>query len=238
MKKKILITRPQPDADLLAKALWEMGYETLIEPMLHIEQLPVAVPDLNDCEGLIFTSANGVRSFRALCDIRDKPVFTVGDKTAADAKQAGFRRVQSAGQTVMDLAQALNKKKGVYVHCRGQDTSHSLKALLSHNKKITINDVVLYKAQKTAFLSESVLKALKNNEISCALFYSRRTANAFVDVIHDHDCTPYIAHIKALCLADSMIESLSVLPWKEIQLADEPTQEAMFTLLKKIETKL
>jgi uroporphyrinogen-III synthase len=84
-----------------------LGFEPVIAPLLAIRPIPQAVPDLTAITTLAFTSANGVAAFAALTPDRTRPVFTVGDATAAAARAAGFDRVQSAGGDLDRLAALL-----------------------------------------------------------------------------------------------------------------------------------
>ena len=232
MAQKILITRPQADAEILVEELKVLGFESLIEPMLSIEAINVNLPDLSPFDGFVFTSANGVRSFADLSDVRDKLVFTVGEKTAYEAMQVGFTNVQSSGHDVAALAAFLKTQKGLYAHFRGQNVTCSLVDLLEGVETIDIKEFIVYRAVKSVQISTNTLRNLANNKISAVLFYSKRTAKTFVELLQRHECTSLVEGIKALCLADSMIECLSVLPWQEIEVAAHPDQQSMLELLK------
>lgn len=232
MIQKILITRPKEDAEILAGEIEALGFETLIEPMLVIKHVEVDLPDLSPFDGFIFTSSNGVRSFSSLSDVRDQPVFTVGEKTAYEAIQAGFSNVQSSGRDVTALVEFLKTQKGMYAHFRGQDITKSLVGELSDFQEMEIKEFITYRAEKVTEISPNILKNIENNNVSNVLFYSKRTAKTFVQLIQNCECTSFVRSIKALCLADSMVECLSVLPWKEIQVAKHPDQGSMLELLK------
>jgi uroporphyrinogen-III synthase len=159
----------------------------------------------------------------------------VGEKTAYEAKKIGFKSVQSADKDALALAEVLRAEKGLYVHFRGQDISKSLIGLLADQEGLTIEEFTLYRAVKASQISTKTLKYMGNNEVSHALFYSKRTAKTFVELLQRHECTSFVKGIKALCLADSMVECLSVLPWQEIKVAAHPDQQSMLELLKEKE---
>lgn len=79
----------------------------MVAPLLAIQPVSQAAPDLTGIAALAFTSANGVAAFAALTPDRTCPVFTVGDATAQAARAAGFARVQSAGGDLESLAALL-----------------------------------------------------------------------------------------------------------------------------------
>ena len=62
MKPSILITRPIIDAEILAEKLQRHGFTPLIIPMMEVKFLPDAILPDDESNGLIFTSANGVRA--------------------------------------------------------------------------------------------------------------------------------------------------------------------------------
>ena len=105
---KVLVTRPEGDAEQLAARLAERGHASVIENLLTIRFRPEAArslgPFLDGVQALLFTSANGVRAFAAASERRDFRVFAVGNATAAAARAAGFAEVTSAGGAVDDLA--------------------------------------------------------------------------------------------------------------------------------------
>lgn len=232
MKNKILITRPEYDAYILANELKEMGYNSIIESMLNINNLKIDLPDLSIFDGLIFTSSNGVRAYSEISNFYDKPVLTVGDKTAHEARKIGFKNVHSAGNNVAELLFFLKSQKGVYAHFRGKHVKDSLSLLLEDIGNINIEEFEVYNAIKSNDISYNTLKLLNNNEISHVVFYSRRTAESFVELIVAKNCMHYFECINALCLADSMVRCLSVLPWKDIKISKHPNQQSMLELLK------
>ena len=91
----VLITRSAEGADAYGDFITAQGHQVLYEPMLSIEALDVPLPDLSPYQALIFTSVHAVTIFAAQSDVRDIPVFTVGDVTAY-AAQADVRQDQSA----------------------------------------------------------------------------------------------------------------------------------------------
>ncbi|MBL8670540.1 MAG: uroporphyrinogen-III synthase [Alphaproteobacteria bacterium] len=126
----LVVTRPLDDAIPVAERLRAAGFKVLIEPMLSIRFRPGTGIDLTGVRALLFTSANGVRSFvhafvtaeskaaerpRADVRLRDAAdalaltVYTTGDATAAVAREAGFGTVRSAqgdGEALVKLAMA------------------------------------------------------------------------------------------------------------------------------------
>nr|WP_314526918.1 uroporphyrinogen-III synthase [uncultured Brevundimonas sp.] len=104
---RIWITRAEPGASRTAARLTAMGLDPIVAPLLAVETLNPALPDLTTFDALVFTSPNGVAAFAPLTLRRDQPVFAVGDATAQAASTAGFTEVRSAQGDLTNLAQLI-----------------------------------------------------------------------------------------------------------------------------------
>jgi len=235
MKQKVLITRPINDAQETANILRQKGYDVFCENFLTVHYHEIKIPDLNNFEGLIFTSRHAVRMLCQNTDQRDVPVFTVGDKTAEEASLNKFKDIKSAAGDVGDLVQLLNdnlKSVKPYLYARGRDVSAPLAEMLLGQD---VNEIILYHTDKNDEISSDCLEMLQKHAFSHILFYSKRTAVAFAEVIEANPqktaLLDGLKEAKALCLGSSMVEYLSILPWQSIEVAQEPNQQALMALL-------
>ncbi|NQZ14034.1 MAG: uroporphyrinogen-III synthase [Alphaproteobacteria bacterium] len=235
MPETVLITRPIDNAMPLAKVLEEMGCHVLIEPMLTIEPIAFDRIDFSKFDGFIFTSKNAIKSLPNDFSAHEKPIYTVGQSTAEEALQTGFQNVQCTGKDVEELISSLTEKAGSYAYFQGENVTVSISERLMKIPGISIQNIVSYRAVPAPNFSDNILKIIINSGIEYVLFYSRRTADNFVHLMHKNDCTRAAESIQVLCLADSMLESLSVLPWKQIHVSDYPDQKHMLALLKEVQ---
>ena len=106
---KVLITRPEPDASALAEILRGKSYSPLLEPLLTIAPVEVGALCLQDVQAVLLTSTNGLRAFASLTTERYIWLFTVGEKTAEEAKKLGFCNVMSAGGSSASLIELTEK---------------------------------------------------------------------------------------------------------------------------------
>jgi uroporphyrinogen-III synthase len=104
---RVLVTRSEPGASETAQRLADLGYTPIVEPLFDIEMIPAVLPPH---DALAFTSANGVRAFGRLSQTRDRPVFSVGSRTAQEALDLGFTQVMSADGDVGALAALIAEK--------------------------------------------------------------------------------------------------------------------------------
>jgi uroporphyrinogen-III synthase len=234
LRGTVLITRPEEDAAQIAQELEDQNYQVLCEPFLKISFLDIALPDLKAYAGIIFTSINAVRAVKGKITEFDLPVFCVGHRTHDEAVEAGFRNVQSAEGTVDDLSCLITSQKPnqAYLYIRGQHISKDLGALVTD---IKIDEVIAYHAEKIEEISNISRQILMRGEMSAVLFFSVRTAEAFVEWVKGDSQSINIAaalgRSRALCLGDSMVEYLSEIPWKDIQVAEHPNRLSLMRLL-------
>lgn len=114
----VWITRAEPGASATAAAVKRLGFEPLVAPLLEVRPLPAELPHVDAYDHLIFTSANAVRRFADLTDLRGKPVYAVGPATADAARGLGFSTVVSADGDLTTLSDLLVEQRlaGVALH--------------------------------------------------------------------------------------------------------------------------
>jgi uroporphyrinogen-III synthase len=232
----VLVTRAEGDAEKLAARLAERGHRSIIENLLTIRFRPEAArgiaPFLDGVQALLFTSANGVRAFAAASARRDFRTFAVGEATAAAARAAGFAEVTSAGGAVDDLAKLvigrLKPKAGALFHAAASVTAGDLQGLLEA-AGFTVRRAVLYEAAESERLSDPTRAAIARHEIDAALFFSPRTAAAFVRLAAglEEGCK----HMVAVALSSAVAERVALLPWRRIAVAAAPNEAALLAAL-------
>lgn len=232
---RLLLTRPRDDAELLAAELRRAGHDVLIEPMLEIRHLPNAAPDLGGVQAVLLTSANGARAFAAATSRRDLPVCAVGDATARAATAAGFTQVASADGDVAALAtlarEQLDPAAGRLLHVAGSTVAGDLSALLGA-AGFAVDRAVLYEARQATALSPACRHALRDRGLDAALFFSPRSAAAFVRLADAADLAEACRHLVAFCLSQAVADAAGVVPWRGVNVAVRPTQADLIDLLR------
>ncbi len=242
MTLRALVTRPEEDAAPLAAALAERGIDVTLEPLLAIRPLAEAPIDLTDVQALLFTSANGVRSFaelagaRGLAGWRELPAFAVGNATAAAAHSAGFARVESAAGDVAALAklaaERLDPKAGALFHAAGSAVAGDLAGLLEQ-AGFTLRREMLYEARPADQLSPATVTNLGNGWFDLVLFFSPRTAATFATLARAAGAGAVngCGKAAALCLSQAVATAARELPWREVQVAARPELTALLDLI-------
>ncbi len=236
---RILLTRAQPDADLFAARLAEAGIGSVVAPIFEIRPTTNLAPDMTGVSGLLFTSANGVRTLAGLIDRRDLPAYTVGDATARAAEEAGFSNVESAGGDVASLAELVRERAsprdGTLFHPAGQERAGDLRVLLGQYG-FTVRREVLYRAAIVDDLPGTARAALRSGVLAGAAFFSPRTAGAFATLVREaglaSDCADLVAYCLSEAVAGALATSDSRLVWRRVAVAARPTGDDLLNMIR------
>ncbi|MBT6117265.1 MAG: uroporphyrinogen-III synthase [Rhodospirillaceae bacterium] len=230
---RVLVTRPEPEASRLAAALAARGIESALAPLMEIRDRPQAL-SLDGVRAVLATSANGVRAFARAEPGRDLPLFAVGAATAEAARDAGFRHVVTAGGDVATLAERvvrdLDPAAGALLHVAGTVTAGDLAGRLGASG-FEVRRAVLYEARPVARLPAAAVAALRAGEIDGVLFFSPRTARAFVSLIRTARIAPGLRNSTAYCLSRAVAAEAAALEWRAVHVAETPDQPALLSLV-------
>ncbi len=203
-------------------------------PMLTIILNRGPEPDLSGIQGILFTSANGVRAFAKVAPRRDLPVFAVGDRTAVAARDAGFTLVESAGGDVDSLVRLVRDRctprAGAFLHPAGSDVAGDLAGQLGA-AGFAVRRTVLYHAEAATTLSQEVVLALSEHLIDLALFYSPRSAATFVSLARRDGLEKACEKLEILCLSKAVAEAADPIMWRRVMIAPHPVQDALLDTL-------
>jgi len=237
---RVLITRPREDAAPLAARLAAKGIDSLIEPLLLIHLLPGAPLDLAGLQGLLVTSANGVRAFAARQPDRDIPVYAVGDASARAAGEAAFAEVHSAGgdvDTLADLvADRLDPDDGALLHIAGSAVAGDLAGRLE-GAGFGYRRAVLYAAETATSLSEDALSALRGGGLQGVMMFSPRTAATFAELLAQAGLAAACGGLEGFCLSAAVQARVAHLPWRRLTVAERPEQDALLALVEAAATR-
>lgn len=231
----VLNTRPDTDSADLLNALEQRGYRHLSAPMLTITFPDPAEPfDIAPYQALIFTSANGVRAFTRLSDDRNLPALCVGDATARICADMGFGTIHSANGDIHDLAELIREKidpaQGPLFHPAARKTAGDLGQML-RDHGYQVDRETVYEAVATTEFPNDVLDALKGHHVDTVLFFSPRTAETFVKLVHSYKLEKDLLGVSAVCLSPAVQSRISDLTWHRTHVASQPTQEYLLYVL-------
>jgi len=132
--QRIWVTRTEPQAQVTAARLRNLGLKPVVAPVLEARTMADAVIDLTGVDAIAFTSGHGVQAFASLCAERNLPAFAVGDTTAELARKAGFTEVTISNGGAQGLARAVGAaqpKPGLVLNPAAMEPSADMQALLA-----------------------------------------------------------------------------------------------------------
>jgi uroporphyrinogen-III synthase len=232
---RLLLTRPQAEAERTAAALRERGHEVVVAPLLAIEILPDAEIGAGPWAAILVTSANAVRALaghRRRADFYGIPVFTVGKHTAAAMRELGFTAVVSADGNVTDLAGlvvARQKPGAPLLYLAGEERSGDLAGML-RAQDFAVHTALVYRAVAAKTLPRQATDALRAG-IDGVLHFSRRSAEAYLDAARSAGV--YEAALTKpvhFCLSDRVAEPLVAAGARTIRIAARPEEGALIAL--------
>lgn len=218
---RVAITRAEPGASETAARVRARGAEAILAPLLTI--VPCGYDtNTEGAQAIIFTSSNGVRAFPDARGARDRIVLTVGDVTAAAAREAGFSDVRSADGDVRSLAALvkgqLDPAKGKLIHIAGDHVAGDLGGEL-RAAGFSVERRLAYASVAAAPLPEAL-----NGPLDIVLFHSPRAAQRFVEL-----GAPNAVNLVAGCMSTAIAEAAGQTSWKRIITAAKPREDDLLT---------
>lgn len=222
MKKTILITRPQDQAQKIIQHLKSEDFEVFVEPVFVVEKIDA--PDLEAIKKLtqekiltlILTSANAAEAALKSCEIlalaKDIKIFAVGKKTAEAFLAHNFKNVRWAQNSAEDLQKlilsdvelAQQKKLGKVLYFCGEIVTLDFKQELE-KQGFEVEKIISYKITRKENFSAEFLAQTKITRFDFVLLYSKNSADNFVDLCKKHNLLEYFSSAQILCLSQKII---------------------------------
>jgi uroporphyrinogen-III synthase len=228
----LAVTRPRPDGERTATALRERGHDVLLAPLLEVE--PVAADVAGDWAGVIVTSTNALRVTEGRLDaLPSLPLYAVGARTAAAAREAGFNTVHvadgNARALVALIAGQAKTITGPLLYLAAEQRAADLAAGLAPYG-VTVVTRVVYRTLALP-LSAELAEALRGGRIDAVLHYSRRSAEAFLAGASVTGLNAQALALRHLCLSEQVAAPLAAAGAKNIAIAGAPDDSAMISLI-------
>jgi uroporphyrinogen-III synthase len=232
---RLLLTRPEPDAQRTAAALHQRGYTVIVAPLMRIDSLSDAEIGAGPWTAILITSANAAQAIAAH---RRKnalvllPVFAVGDRSAQAMRDSGFADVSSADGGVGDLARLVGERilpGSSLLYLAGAERSGDLAAKLG-SRNFTVQTIVVYRAVAAVHLPLAAIDALARS-VDGVLHFSRRTAEAYVNAARGGGLLESALKPAHFCLSAQIAEPLAEAGASTIHVAQRPVESALIELL-------
>ena len=233
---RLLVTRPEPDANETAAALAAMDHTVLVEPVTRIVVPPPPEIAFRPA-AIVFTSRNAVRAavgWPQVSGWQDTTVFAVGERTAMAARDTGFTDVRTGGGNVASLADmiagALDAAGGTILHVAGRDRAGDLEGRLG-SRGFEVVTVEAYAAVASGDLSDNTRQALATGAIDGALFFSQRAASIFGDLLRQAGLAEALHGVTVYAISDSAAEPLRPFAPAGMRIARNPDAESLIAAI-------
>lgn len=226
---RLLVTRPQPDAERTAARLRALGHEVLVQPLLRIVD-NVAPDDPPTPSAILITSQNAVRAMAAWPQVEEwtgMPVFAAGVATADAARALGFTNVHAGTGDAASLADlvlaVLPRASGPLLYPAARDRSGALAGGLTA-RGYDVRVVEAYRAEPAVAFDPPIVAALVAGSLDGILVYSARTAEALFAVAERSGVAALLPHLVFFAISANVAERLRSLGAVTVRVAKEPSE--------------
>jgi uroporphyrinogen-III synthase len=232
---RLLVTRPEADAERTASALRARGHLVTVAPLLRIEALQDAKLGSGPWAAILVTSANAASAIARHPRgpaLKNVPALAVGEHSAQAMRGAGFITVASADGNVDDLANLVAARlkppaRLLYLTAedRAGDLAGTLRAL-----GFVVDVVVVYRAVAAETLPPKAAAALTGG-IDGVLHFSRRSAEAYVNTARGAGLLEAALKPQHFVLSAQVAEPLAQAGAADIRVAPQPNEVALIELI-------
>lgn len=213
--RRLVILRPEPGASATLARAADWGLDAMKMPLFRIEPVAWAPPNPGSFDGLLVTSAAGVREAGPrLGELKALPVHAVGEATAEACRAAGLS-VATTGARGVEALLATVDPSARLLHLCGEDRHGEV-------DRPSITPLVVYKAAPLA--EPARLDRLAD---AVVMIHSPRAGRRLAELAADRTGTR-IAAISAA--AASACGS----GWAEVAVAESPRDDALLSLAARL----
>jgi uroporphyrinogen-III synthase len=232
---RLLLTRPEPDAQRTATTLRAQGHDVIAAPLLRIEPTADAKFGEGPWAAILITSANAAHAIAAharVTKLRALPAFAVGRRSAEAMAAAGFADVTSADGNVGDMARLVGARMqpaAPLLYLAGEDRAGDLAGQL-RARGFAVETAIIYRAVAATALPPAAAGALASG-IDGVLHFSRRSAEAYVDAARAAGLLAKALKPVHFCLSAQVAEPLAQAGAAAIRVAERPNEAVLIALI-------
>lgn len=235
VSRRVLVTRPQPGADVTAGRLAEMGFAPVVLPLTRIEPLAPPPVDPAGFDAVAVTSVNALRHAPAALPaaLRGKPLFTVGDASAAAAREAGFPQVRSAAGAAGDLVALIGRQLPAgarILHLAGaQRTAGFAEALRERGFAVSVAE--FYRAGEIDYPADFLSRLAAEGPLWGALALSPRAGMLLARLAARPEMEEAFEKTCFFCISPNAAAPLRAVAGRRLRVSDAPTEDGVLALL-------
>jgi uroporphyrinogen-III synthase len=238
---RVLLTRPQGQAEELGALLSARGIEWLGEPLLRIVSVPWDPGILAGRPALLLTSANAARELIQAPGVRrGTTIFAVGPDTAEPLRVAGFSDVHAAGGTAVNLIAYVRRhadpRAGRFLHLSGFDVTLDLGIGLAP-AGFAVDRAVVYRAVAVERMGVGVMREIAQDGFDAAVFLSTRTAAIFCNLVIATGIVEACTRMTAVAISRKVAEALKPAGFRRVVVAASPSRNGVVEAILRLTTE-
>jgi uroporphyrinogen-III synthase len=234
----ILITRPEPQAELTALSLREAGYTPILAPAITLKALPdvaTQVAALNhQVDGVVATSQFAIQILDSNGLNRDLPLYVTGKALEELARDYGFTTVHAAEGNAQSLLRWMLARPDLKTHqlavVHGNNIAVDLVTPL-RDAGFRVHRQALYQSRIARTLPPEAIAALREGKVDIALFYSAFTAECFMQLAQHYGLDHTLMRVSALAVSANVYDALSLSHWRTRAVSTSPAMQDMIAAL-------
>lgn len=234
---RLLVTRPQPDADKQTEKLSSLGHDVSTTPLLEVEFIDPGPLPLADTQALIATSRNALRGLAEGKDLEaalQLPIYVVGGATANSARELGFANIHTGPGTAEELLPLIlsecHSENGTLVHLAGERMAFDLKSALE-GKGFEVAQPIIYRINMADSFAEAARKVISSNKLHGVILMSPATTQTFLAMVEAPELMVVARQLTYFCLSHKVAEPLKALEDAQILIAARPTEDDLLALI-------
>ena len=236
-KVTFLLTRPTKQSNELKKKMNFKNFNFISCPFLTINPVKInknQIKEIKFADAIIFSSANAVNMAKKYMINFNNKVFCVGKDTKLACLKNNIKNVYSSNGNVLDLINLIMKKnkdkKKKLVYISAKQTAVNLLSILK-SKKFNVKKIIVYESKKINKVRKKILNIIKLNKLDFVIFFSKKTATAFNEMILKYKLQTYLNDIKCISLSKEIEKLLKKNNFNEYHLCSNPDRESFLKLI-------
>jgi uroporphyrinogen-III synthase len=236
---RIFVFRPPAEAERTAAALRVHGHEPVLAPLFAVSRLPEPAPE-GPFAALVLTSGNAVPALADLPpECRDLPVFTVGARSAAKVREAGFADARSADGNRHALIGLIGDSLAAPARLLlivGRDRHEDVgERLTEAGFGVTVWEA--YAAQAVAAFPDAAVEALRQGRVEGALHYSARGVQTCLALAREAGVAEALLDLTHVALSADVAGPLIAAGASTILVAEHPEEAALLAALDQVSAR-